>query len=67
MAWGTAAARRASVILWLTGGLLVVTLALLWVDADARARTQGTWCERTGRTQHNMALWSEDNGRTWND
>ena len=65
MGWGTAAARRASVILWLGGGLLVVTFALLWAEANARAAEQGTWCERTGRTEHNMALWSEDNGRTW--
>ena len=67
MGWGAAGKRRAGLVLLLAGGVAVASLALLWNAAEARARTQGTWCERTGRTEHNMALWSEDNGRTWND
>lgn len=65
--WGECTKRRAELILLLAGGLAVVSLALMWSGAAARARAQGTWCERTGRTQHNMALWSDDGGRTWND
>ena len=65
--WGEGTKRRAGLMLLLTGGVVVVSLALMWCDSVARARTQGNWCERTGRTRHNMPLWSADGGRTWND
>ena len=66
MGWGTAAARRASVILWLTGGVLVVTFALLWTEAEALAAEQGTYCLRSG-PHTDLALWSNDGMRTWRE
>ena len=68
MGWGCGADAGRRLMLWLLGGLVVGTFALLWdgcESAEARAAEQGTYCLRTGRTEHNMALWSEDNGRTW--
>ena len=69
MGWGCGADAGRRLTLWLLGGLVVATSVLLWggcESAKARARTQGTWCERTG-PHTSMALWREDGGRTWHD
>ena len=63
--WGEGTKRRAGFLLLLAGGVAVASLAPMWLDSEARAAAQGSYCWRAGRTQHNMALWSEDNGRTW--
>jgi len=71
--WGEGTKRRAGLILLLTGGVVVVSLALMWCDSEARARTQGNWCERTGRTYNangdvvRSGRWSNDGGESWND
>ena len=65
MGWGVAGKRRAGLVLLLTGGVAVASLALLWADAEARARTQGTWCERTGPHPSQLAMVSNDGGETW--
>jgi hypothetical protein len=67
MGWGRSADTGRRVMLWLLGGLTVATLALLSVgygSAEARAAEQGTYCLRSG-PHTSMALWSEDEGRTW--
>ena len=63
--WGAGVERRAGLVLLVAGLLAVLSLALLWNGAEARARTQGTWCERVGAHPSGLAMWSDDNGRTW--
>ena len=76
MGWGCGADTGRRLTLWLLGGLVVAAFALLWggcESAEARARTQGTWCERTGRTYNvngdvvKSGRWSEDGMRTWRE
>ena len=68
MGWGCVHAGR-RLTLWLLGGLVVAVFVLLWCgceSAEARAAEQGTYCLRSG-PHTDLALWSDDGGRTWNE
>ena len=65
--YGRQAGVSARAGLWIVLALLVATAVLLSVgyeSAQARAATQGTWCERTG-PHTTLALVSDDGGLTW--
>jgi len=64
--WGRGIDTPARLALWLAGGLLLASLALLAAGyRSADARVHANYCLRAGPTEHGMALWSDDGGGHW--
>ena len=68
LGYGQQAGLSARAGLWIVLALLVASLVLLsglFDSTQARARTQGTWCERTGSHASGLAMVSDNGGTTW--
>ena len=68
MRWGRRVDPPARATLLLVAVLLAVALAMLaagWDGAQARLRTQGTYCVGCGSHPSRLAMWSDDGMRTW--